>query len=325
MGRGDRATILHILEILWKYSDEEHPISASQMVCYLAERGITFNRKAVYPHLDALEDFGLDIIRTQQGAYLGMRPFELAEIRMIADAICSLEFISQEQSERLVRKLSGLVSEGQNAAIKKLPDTNARRKNQSEPIYYNVDCIHDAMKKDLKIEFFYWAWNEKKEKVKKKNGEQYVVSPWKLMIENDKYYLVAYDEDAGIMKHYRVDKMKDVHLCFHRRQGKSLYEETDFSTYGAENFNMFHGKHETVTLRATKDLAGVMIDHFGKDVWMHMDEAFCVVVTDIYVSNRFFGWITGFGGKVGIDGPTWVKDAYDDLLKNILKGEEACT
>ncbi len=321
MGRGERATILHILEILWKYSDEEHPIPANQITEKLMARGISCNRKAIYPYLDSLETFGLDIIRTQKGAYLGMRPFELAELRMMVDAIYSLRFISKEQSEKLVEKMGGLISEGQNAEFKKLVGTNVSKKNKTEHIYYNVDCIHDAMKQDVKIGFYYWMWNEKKEKVKKKDGEQYVVSPWKLMIENDKYYLIAYDEDAKRMKHYRVDRMTDVHLCFDKRQGKELYAGTNFSVYGVENFNMFCGKHETVTLRATHDMAAVMIDRFGKDVWMHTEDADCVVVVDVYVSNQFFGWITGLGGKVRIDGPVWVKDAYEELLRDILKGE----
>ncbi len=321
MGRGDRATILHILEILWKYSDEEHPISAERMVEKLAARGITCNRKAIYPHLDSLEDFGLDIIRTQKGAYLGMRPFELAELRMMVDAIYSWRFISGDDSIALAGKLGTLLSEEQNAELQKIAEGKSRKNSKETYIYYNVDCIHDAMKHDVKISFYYWMWNEKKEIIKKKEGQRYCISPWKLMIEHDKYYLVGYDEEAQMMKHYRVDRMSDVCLTDEVRQGRALYLGIDFATYGVTNFNMFQGTYETVTLRTTHDMANVLIDRFGKDVWMHTDEAECIAVVDIHVSNQFFGWITGFGGKVRIDGPAWVKDAYEELLRDILKGE----
>ncbi len=321
MGRGDRTTILHILEILWKYSDEEHPISANRMVEKLKVRGISCNRKAIYPHLDSLESFGLDIIRTQKGAYLGMRPFELAELRMMVDAIYAWRFVSGDDSIVLAGKLGLLLSEGQSAELQKLAERKSRKNSKETYIYYNVDCIHDAMKRDVKISFYYWMWNEKKEKIKRKDGQRYVVSPWKLMVERDKYYLIAYDDEAQMMKHYRVDRMSDVCLTDNVRQGRKLYHETDFSAYGEMNFNMFQGEYETVTLRATHDMANVLIDRFGKDIWMHTDASECVAVVDVCVSNQFFGWVTGLGGNVWIEGPTWVKDAYEKLLKDILKGE----
>ena len=79
-------------------------------------------------------------------------------------------------------------------------------------MYYNVDYIHTAIYENKQIKFHYAEWTVKKELKFKKNGAFYVVSPWALTWDDENYYLVAYDATAGIIKHYRVDKMRDTEI-----------------------------------------------------------------------------------------------------------------
>lgn len=321
-GEGQRIRILHVLRILWEQSDEEHPITASGVLEKLAERGIQCERKTIYSDWKDLEDFGFDVIRTKKGAYIGNRNFEIPELKLLADAVQSSRFITEKKSEELIRKLSLLLSEEDGKRLKHQAMVRNQVKTMNESIYYNVDVIHEAMQDNYQIRFQYWNWDVRKEMVLKREGEPYVISPWVLMWENEKYYLVGYDEKAKQMKHFRVDKMLRIEVICEKRQGKVAFQAIDMSSYGIENFGMFQGERETVTLCGDNELAGVLIDRFGKDIWLHQRNEMCfTAVVDVVVSNQFFGWITGLGGKVRIEGPQWVVDAYGDLLDTLIKRE----
>lgn len=319
-GEGHRVRILHVLQLLWEQSDEEHPITASEFMEKLEERGIRCERKTIYSDWEDLEKFGFDVIRTRKGAYIGSRNFELPELKLLADAVQSSKFITEKKSDELIDKLSLLLSREERRQLKNRVMVRNRVKNMNESIYYNVDAINEAIQRDCQIQFIYWNWNVKKETVLKHDGEPYVISPWILMWENEKYYMVGYDNEERKMKHFRVDKMIQMEVLCEKRQGKTVFDKIDLSSYGIENFSMFHGKRETVTLCGDNELASVMIDRFGKDIWLHRkDEKHFTAVVDVVVSNQFFGWVTGLGGKVQIEGPQWVVDSFAELLGQFRK------
>lgn len=314
-GEGQRVRILHVLQLLWEQSDEKHPITASEFLRRLEEKGIRCERKTIYSDLKDLEEFGFDVIRTQKGAYIGKRDFELPELKLLADAVQSSKFITEKKSDELIDKLSLLLSSEERRQLKSRVMVRNRVKNMNESIYYNVDAINEAIQSDNQIQFVYWNWNVKKETVLKHKGEPYVISPWVLMWENEKYYMVGYDNEEQKLKHFRVDKMLQIEVLCEKRQGKTVFGEIDLSSYGIENFGMFQGERETVTLYGNNELASVLIDRFGKDIWLHQrDEKHFTAVVDVVVSNQFFGWITGLGGKVQIEGPQWVVDSFAELL-----------
>ena len=321
-GEGHRVRLLHVLQILWEKSDEQHVLTANQIVELLVARGVTCDRKTIYTDWEELAEFGFDIIRTKQGAYIGSRQFELPELKLLVDAVQASKFITEKKSQELIDKLSQMLSEAERKQLKRQVFVKNRVKTMNESIYYNVDAINEGIQNNRQIAFTYWNWNEYKEMVTRQEGKVYEISPWILMWENEKYYMVGYDEKSKQMKHFRVDKMQHIDVQEEMRQGKELFESIDFATYGIENFSMFQGTHERVTLCAKKELAGVLIDRFGKDIWMHpATEDECIAVVDVVVSNQFYGWITGLGGKITIKEPQWVRDEYVKLLHTLLKDE----
>lgn len=76
-----------------------------------------------------------------------------------------------------------------------------------ESIYYNVDRIHTAIAENSRITFQYFQWNVDKKMELRHDGALYEVSPWSLSWDDVNYYLIAYDSNEGIIKHFRVDKM----------------------------------------------------------------------------------------------------------------------
>lgn len=314
-----KAKILYILKILWEESDETHCLSAEQIAKKVTSYGIHCERKSVYKSLTELAEFGFDIIRTKKGAYLASRMFEVPELKLLVDAVQSSKFITEKKSDELIVKLGMLLSRYDSEQLRRQVFVKNRVKTMNESIYYNIDTIYEGIRGNRQITFDYWNWNVKKEMVYRRDGERYVISPWFLQWEDEKYYLVGYEEESDKMKHFRVDKMQRLAILKSQRKGKKLFEQMDQASYKIQTFGMFQGHQETVTLYMKNDLAGVVIDRFGKEVWMHQaDEEHFTIVVDVMVSNQFFGWLAGLGEGVKIVGPTWVKEKYKELLRRLI-------
>ena len=194
-----------------------------------------------------------------------------------------------------------------------------RAKAVNENIYYNVDQIYSAIAENVKIQFLYFDWNVKKEMVARHDGKYYTVSPWLLTWDDDNYYLIAYDDESNMIKHYRVDKMLNISLAEQSRQGKEVFENFDIAGYSRKTFGMFAGEEETVILLCDRKMTGVFIDRFGNDVSMrNFDEEHILVRVNVAVSRQFFGWLTGLGSTVKIQSPEKTVKEYTEYLQNIL-------
>ncbi len=318
----NKQKLLYVAKILYEETDEDHPMTGDQIVERLKEWDIVCERKSVYNDLTTLSVFGMDIIRGRRGAYLATRGFELPELKLLVDAVQSSKFITEKKSNELIARLGMLTSRYEAKKLTSQVSVHNRVKSMNESIYYNIHAIYEGIRENKQIAFLYYTWNTQKELVLRKNGETYIVSPWFFQWDSDKYYLVGYDESTGQMRHYRVDKMREIHVCKEERLGRSEYDTIDVASYGSQTFGMFAGKKTTVKLLADASLAGVMIDHFGKNVWMHEEQSSLSVVIDTVISERFFGWLFGFGNKVKIVEPSWVQEEYVQMIENVWKQYE---
>ena len=134
------------------------------------------------------------------------------------------------------------------------------------------------------------------------------------------YYLVAYDAAAGIIKHYRVDKMRDAEIMEADRKGEESFKNFDLAAYAKKTFGMYGGVDAEVTLECRNELAGVVIDRLGHDLWIcpHGEEQF-IAILQCPVSSQFFGWITGIGPRMRIVGPEDVRQQYKEYLQNVVQ------
>ena len=218
-----------------------------------------------------------------------------------------------------IGKLETLCSKYEATQLHRQVVVTNRNKAVNENIYYNVDIIYNAIAENVKIQFQYFEWNVSKEMKLRRDGKIYEVSPWLLTWDDENYYLIAYDDEAEMIKHYRVDKMLKIKLSVDKREGKEQFEDFDIAAYSKKTFGMFAGKEETVTLRCDRTLTGVMIDRFGKDVAMRkMDENTVLARVNVAVSRQFFGWVTGLGNALKIEAPERVVDQYREYLGEIL-------
>lgn len=243
--------ILYILELLYEQTDEKHAVRMRDIIAYLNQKGISAERKSIYRDLEMLQDFGVDILREQEyrgGYYIGSRDFELAELKLLVDAVQSSKFITQKKSRELIHKLEKLVSVYEAKQLQRQVVVTNRNKTINENIYYNIDMIYNGISGDVKIRFQYFSWNIEKEMELRRDGAFYEVSPLVLSWDDENYYLIAYDEEDKIIKHFRVDKMLKISLTRKKREGLKQFETFDIASYSKKTFGMFAGEEETVTL-----------------------------------------------------------------------------
>ena len=216
--------LLLLRQYLERNSDEAHPVTTAQLLEYLASEGISAERKSIYSDLEALQSFGLDLIRVRDGNitcwYIGERVFQLPELRLLADSVQSSRFITRKKSLELIAKLEGLTSVHQAKELRRQVVVKNRIKAMNESIYYLVDELHTAINGDKRIRFHYTGYDGHGRRVLRRGGTWYDVSPYALLWDDENYYLVAWDGEAGAIKHYRADKMSRLAVTDQPRLGK---------------------------------------------------------------------------------------------------------
>ena len=318
---------LYLMKILLEKTDDEHRMTMQEILAALEAYGITAERKSIYADIEELRLYGLDVVKEKQGNtygyYVASRQFELAELKLLVDSVQSAKFITAKKSHELIKKIEGLCSHYEANQLQRQVYMTERIKAINENIYYNVDKLQDAIAQNSKITFQYFQWNVKKEMVLKRDGARYRVSPWALSWDDENYYLIAFDEQAGIVKHFRVDKMLHIELTGEMREGEEALPGFDIAVYARKMFGMFAGEERTVKLRCENKFAGVMIDRFGKEVMMRPeDETHFVIHVNVAVSRQFLSWVMSLGEGVRIISPEEVVVQVQEEIRRLAQQYE---
>jgi len=307
MAKG-KMKMLHLIRIFSQETDDEHALTLQEIIAKLAAVNISADRKTLYTDFEDLRQFGFDIIAQQRNHttyyHLGERDFELPELKLLVDSVQAAKFITTRKSRDLIRKLERYASVYQAAQLHRQVYIAGRVKAMNESIYYNIDRLHSAINTGVQIRFQYGQWNLNREMELRRGGEWYQASPWALTWDNEKYYLVAYDADANMIKHYRVDKMLRIKALDEPRQGQKAFEAFDMAIYSKSVFGMFTGEETTVTLEAENHMVGVIIDRFGKDIALSpVSETHFHATVNVIASPQFIGWIVALGRSIRIVAP----------------------
>lgn len=314
--------ILYVMDYLLKRSDENHPVTVAQLIGELESHGISAERKSIYDDLESLREYGLDILQTgsgkNSGYYVASHEFELPELKLLVDSVQSSKFITYKKTLSLIKKIESLTSVYDAQLLRRQLYVKNRIKTMNESIYYNVDELHRGIAENRKIRFHYFEYTVRKERRFRRDGAWYVLSPYALSWDDENYYLVGFDSEAGIIKHFRVDKMADIQVTEEPRDGEEIYAALDMGVYARKTFGMFTGEETSVRLRFEKDLVGAVIDRLGRDVMLVPDgEDHFTVRTDVIVSPQFFAWVLGFGNKAKILGPESVVRKLREHLNQV--------
>lgn len=322
-----------VLQYLMKYSDEEHPLSAPNIVEYLKEScGIYAERRSIYKDIEEInkallmtenhiniseaeemlandiydEDKMIVYDSHRKGFYVKRRNYDLYDIRLLAECVYSAKFIEVHQAKRLADIVCNFVSEAQAEQITHDSFLTDRVKTHNKDVINNITVINEAMHKeaDHKITFKYlkYSISNLSQQIERKHGAKYIVSPFALLISDGNYYLLAFDDRSKELRTYRVDRMKKVSAIDEPREGHKAFAAVDLKSYTKRVFSMFSGKPERLTICFANFLLDTVIERFGmKDVqYSQMDDTHFTATTEVEISNQFYGWICGFGNDAKI-------------------------
>ena len=308
--------LLLILELLYKTTDESHPVSTVDITDYLEEKGFQIDRKTLRSDLRLLISMGYDIVVVKSSPnryFWGERTFEIPELKMLLDAVSSARFISETKSKQLTKKIMSLAGMQQREQLKRHVRAIGKTKADNKGLYYIIDTITEAINRKKKISFQYTEYNGRKEKILRNDGEVYILSPYVLYWNEDYYYVLGYSDKRERVTAFRIDRMKTPKIMDDDAVPKP--EDFDVSAYSNKVFQMFSGEETTVELECDTSLMKYVIDRFGIDVETEelSDDKFLAKVP-VDLSPTFYGWVFQFGGGVKIVGPEEAVDAYKEMV-----------
>ena len=261
----DRANTICLYMILSEHSDEDHVLSMKMIIDYYLELyGLKLDRRTVYSSIDTLKELGIDICtydENKKGYYLRKRVLSVADVRLICDALYSLNSISNKQTEELVGKLQMLLSKYSRQHFKHLASVSTPRKTDNIAVFNNIELLDTAIAKRSKVSFIYMHYGLDK-RLHPRRAERYIVSPYGMVCENGNYYLLCIKEGKSGLSHYRIDLMKDMLILASRVDPKPAGVEL---ASAKKTVYAFSGKPEEIVLRCSNSMVGGLIDRFGTE------------------------------------------------------------
>lgn len=324
--KNTKLKLLYLKEIFEQYTDEDNVLNSGDIAALLEEYGISCERKSIYKDIDVLIEYGMDIVKTtnpKKGFFLASRNFELAEIRLINDALQAANFITKKKTAKLIEKTDMLVSKNQAAQLKKQVFINNRNKCDNEEIFYNIDTLDKAIKlgKKVKLRYIKRKLDDKFTAVSEQ--KEFVISPYALIWSNDRYYLAANKEKYDNVMNMRLDRMKKVEIldepARHFSQVSEYKNTFDSADYAAKTSNMFSGKAMGTELKCKTEILEEMLDRFGAKVSVRRgEEGWFYIHEDLYINDGLASWIMQFGDKIEVIYPSELRALVKNKASDIL-------
>ena len=314
MKNESQQALLLLRQYLHQHTDEQHPVSVTDILAFWQQHGIQAGRKSVYTDIELLQNVGMDIVcvkSSQNKYFVGQRLFELPELKLLVDAVESSRFITEKKSTALIKKLGHLTSTAQAEQLNRRIYMGGTPKPENESIYYNVDTIHNAVQKKQQITFQYFEYTPKKEKILKHDGYKYRFSPYAMIWNRDCYYTVGWSEKHGKIAQFRVDRMTAVEPL---EQTAVQTPDFDPAEYVRKVFGMYPDNLCTVELLCDNEIMRSVIDRFGENVQTEtVDEQHFRATVEVAPSPPFFSWVFTFSGKIRIVSPAAVLEEMRDM------------
>ena len=315
--------LLKIVEILRQETDEEHPMTKTELSNRLVAMNITCNKRSLNRDINLLNEQGYEIMEglvdRERGYYICDRSFSVPELKILIDAVQAASFVTDKKTGELIDKIAALGGSHRAGILKGNIVKFNTRKHRNETVYYTVGFIEDAIQKNKKIIFKYFDLDENGQKVYRRDGHHYVVEPVALVFNEDNYYLIVYSEKHDGTANYRVDRIDGVEIIDDPISDKARSLRRKVARYTEEAFKMFNGQQETVTLCFADKLIGPVLDKFGEVTKMtRVDDHTIEATVQVRIAPTFWGWLTQFAGDMTITEPETAIKAYKEhLMKEV--------
>ena len=312
--------ILLLLKYFYDRTDEDHQTNTLELLEYFKEQKTPANRKTLRNDIDTLMEVGYDIVVVPSKPnkyYMGAREFELAELKLLIDAVSSSRFISQKKSNQLIDKIAKIASKTQQEELKRNIYPTSRAKSTNESSFYVVDSINEAINQKKQISFKYFDYDVDKKKILRHDGERYELSPYALIWNEDFYYVMGYSEYYGKVVTFRVDRIRDVVVL--DKKAKSKPRGFKVEEYAKKTFEMYDGEDAEVELVCDASVMKYIVDRFGEGVRTKSLSAdrFKAYV-DVVLSPTFYAWVFQFGGAIKIRNPKRAVEEMQTMAESVI-------
>jgi len=342
--KGQKFKSLLVWDILQKRTDEDHALKITEIREHLKMYGITAERHSIKRDIDDIlellnrdQEIDLDEEGIEERALLGYeveydsalrgykvsrRPYDFEELRLLAECVRASKFISKSQEEHLLAAIENLCSEYQIEELQNEVYLVGRNKTTNRHIMSAMLKVNQAIRQNNKISFRYQKFTikDRTQQVDRRGGATYKISPFKLIINDGYYYVLAWNSKKNSTITFRLDRMKGVEILNEPREGNMEFSKINMEAYTQQHFGMFSGEKKRVSLRFTNNLLDTMVDRFGTgaDVSYYADgERHFVVNTEIAISDQFYGWLCGFRKMAKIVSPPSVVEDFQNFLDDI--------
>lgn len=324
--RGQKIKLLYIIKILTELTDEDHPLSATEICEKLSAYDITAERKAIYDDIECLISFGYDIISTRvpkNGYFLASRDFELPEIYLLGDAVRTAKFISEKKTRELTSKLDGMLSRYQSKkSINGIYIDNSS-KTRNEEIFYNIDSINTAISEGKKISFKYGKRVLDNRQITTEYKTR-TVSPYAMTWQDDHYYLICNYEKYDNLMNLRIDRIKSVQILDepsrHFSEVSDYKDTFDVADYTKKLFGMFGGDMQQIKLRCSNKILEQVADRFGENIFItNVTDTHFDFTVKAAVSDGLVTWIMNYGSDIEVITPAELRKKIADRAEKVLE------
>lgn len=318
-----KLALIRIWQILKDYSDYDHPLTQEDIAKHLGnEYGIVIERKAISRNLSLLKEAGIEIESRRAGSYLECREFEDSELHMLIDGVLSSKHITAKHSKDLIDRLCGLSNKYFRASVRHIHSVNDWSKTDNHALFYNIELVDTAIEQKLRIAYDYNKIGLDK-KLHKSSFQ--VVSPYQLILHNQRYYLMAYSEYWGNMVFHRLDRITNMKLT----EKKATDLQTipgykngiDYKKLSSAMPYMFSDEPERIDFIADVGIVDQIIDWFGNDIRItkNSDDEKKINVSVVASPNAMEHWAIQYVNYIEVVSPETLRVRIKNSLENGLK------
>lgn len=319
-----KLALLRILQILEDETDKEHPYTQAQIIKRLAEKyDITVERKAVGRNLSLLKEAGFGIESTKAGGFFDDRTFEQSELRLLVDSILCSRYINKKHSEDLIEKIVALGGKNFKSHVKHIYSVGKWSKSDNIEFFYNIEIADEAIETAKQITFHY---NKFDETARLKKTYRQIVSPYQMILHNQRYYLMAYNEYWKNMAFYRMDKITDVEILDKPqtpiRSVPGYKNGIDYKDLAISRPYLYADKAEKIVVACDKALMDDVVDWFGNGVSVRKGNEGQIVVTLYASKDAMLYWALQYGRRAKVLEPADLVQKIKQTLEDVLKSYE---
>lgn len=313
-----KLALLRIWQILKQYSDCDHPLTQETIAHYLDhDYGIVMERKAIGRNLSLLKEAGADIASVREGSYLVCREFEDSELRMMIDGILSSRYITTRHSKDLIDRICQLSNRYFKARVRYICSVGDWGKTENQSLFYNIDVIDSAIEQGKQIHYNYNKFGL--DKKLHWSSHQYV-SPYQMILHNQRYYLMAYSEYWGNMVFHRLDRITSIKIADRKatplRNIPGYEQGVNYQELASGLPYMYTDPKETIRFLADKEIVDQIVDWFGPEVEMREAEDPTKVHVTVRVSpNAMEHWAMQYINHVEILAP----ESFRSRIRGVLE------